>query len=153
MALKSPYTVHVMMFVYEMFYWNKVSFAKVTLRKVLINYATWQSCINVESCLMIWNEFLPASFYSLPCSSDFIIDILVGCSNADIRNAALEQFFLLSQTECTAQRTPHHFMLQLLLKAYVPFWVSSASARGVSQRSVCRVNIKQNYRCIQDIGG
>eukprot|EP00105_Crassostrea_gigas_P001822 XP_011414140.1 PREDICTED: ubiquitin carboxyl-terminal hydrolase 24 [Crassostrea gigas] len=85
------------------------------------------------TCLQIRCELI-ASFYSLPCSSDFIIDILVGCTNADIRSAALEQFFLLSQTECTAQRTPHHFMLQLLLKAYVPFWVSSSSARGVSQR-------------------
>lgn len=85
------------------------------------------------TCLQIRCELI-ASFYSLPCSSDFIIDILVGCTNADIRNSALEQFFLLSQTECTSQRTPHHFMLQLLLKAYVPFWVSSASARGVSQR-------------------
>ncbi|XP_062568779.1 ubiquitin carboxyl-terminal hydrolase 24-like [Saccostrea cucullata] len=85
------------------------------------------------TCLQIRCELI-SSFYSLPCTSDFIIDILVGCSNADIRNAALEQFFLLSQTECTLQRTPHHFMLQLLLKAHVPFWVSSASARGVSQR-------------------
>lgn len=83
---------------------------------------------------------ISAAFYTLPCVSDFIVDILVGCSQSDIRSAAADQFFLLSQTEVpnlessSNPQTPHHFLLQVLLKAYVPFWVSSSSTRGASQR-------------------
>ena len=40
---------------------------------------------------------LAASFYSLPFVSDFIVDLLVGSPHEDIRGAALQQFWLLSQ--------------------------------------------------------
>ena len=91
-----------------------------------------------------------ATFYSLPCVSDFIIDILVGCSQNDIRNAAQDQFFQLSQTEVETPsnpQTPHHFLLQVLLKAYLPFWVSSSSTRGASQRyGLFRENIDTGWK-------
>ncbi|KAL3868453.1 hypothetical protein ACJMK2_041259 [Sinanodonta woodiana] len=105
------------------------------------------------TCLQLRSELI-ATFYSLPCVSDFIIDILVGCSQADIRNAALDQFYLLSQTEVslmegagTHQQNPHQFLLQVLLKAYLPFWVSSTSTRGASQRLLNHCSQYFDLRC------
>ncbi|KAH3849064.1 hypothetical protein DPMN_091453 [Dreissena polymorpha] len=52
----------------------------------------------------------------------------------------MDQFYLLSQTEmCQREmargtQTPHHFLLHVLVHAYLPFWVSSSSTRGASQR-------------------
>ena len=90
----------------------------------------------------IQSSFFLASFYSLAFVSDFIIDILVGSPNQEVRVVALEQFYLLSQTEVTPtenlghQQSPHYFMLHTLLKARLPFWVSSSSIRGSSHRWV-----------------
>lgn len=98
------------------------------------SYAIWTSWLS----FLHWKFILvSASFYTLPCISDFIIDVLVGCSQADIRTAALEQFFMLGQTALSSdsgQQTPHQFMLKVLLKAYLPFWVSSTHTRGASHR-------------------
>ncbi|KAL4237153.1 Ubiquitin carboxyl-terminal hydrolase 24 [Mactra antiquata] len=104
------------------------------------------------TCLQLRSELL-AAFYSLPCVSDFIIDILVGCSQSDIRSAAQDQFYLLSQTEVTNlessshPQTPHQFLLQVLLKAYLPFWVSSSSTRGASQRLLSQCSQYFDLRC------
>ena len=89
----------------------------------------------------------PATFYSLPCVGDFIVDVLVGSPQQDIRTVALDQFYLLSQAEVTPsegsghQQTPQQFMLQTLLKARLPFWVSSSNTRGASFRWVAPVCI------------
>ncbi|ELT87807.1 hypothetical protein CAPTEDRAFT_215538 [Capitella teleta] len=89
------------------------------------------------TCLQLRNSLL-AEFYSLPCVSDFIVDVLVGSPQSEIRDMAVKQFFLFSETEVTApenqQQTPQHFVLQTLLKARLPFWVSSSSTRGASYR-------------------
>ncbi len=83
-----------------------------------------------------------ATFYNQPAVSDFIIDILVGSPQAEIRDTALDQFYILSQTEVTPsentghQQTPHAFMLTTLLKARLPFWVTASSTRGASFRWV-----------------
>ncbi|VDI64277.1 ubiquitin carboxyl-terminal hydrolase 9/24 [Mytilus galloprovincialis] len=101
------------------------------------------------TCLQLRCELI-ASFYTLPCISDFIIDILVGCSQSDIRTAALEQFFILSQTTLSSdsvQQTPHQFMLKVLLKAYLPFWVSSTQTRGASQRLILQCSQYFDLRC------
>lgn len=108
------------------------------------------------ACLQLRSELL-ASFYTLPCVSDFIIDILVGCSQSDIRNSALDQFYLLSQTQISpnegssvnsgGHQTPHQFILKVLLKAYLPFWVSSASTRGASQRLLMQCSQYFDLRC------
>lgn len=89
--------------------------------------------------------------------SDFIIDILVGSAESDIRDTALEQFYMLSQTETTGvggawsgasglraagdggagsapTQTPLAFMLTTLLQARLPFWVTTSTARGPSAR-------------------
>ncbi|XP_052274227.1 ubiquitin carboxyl-terminal hydrolase 24-like isoform X2 [Dreissena polymorpha] len=104
------------------------------------------------TCLQLRSELI-AKFYSLPCVSDFIIDILVGCSQGDIRTAAMDQFYLLSQTEmCQREmargtQTPHHFLLHVLVHAYLPFWVSSSSTRGASQRLLCQCSQYFELRC------
>ncbi len=83
---------------------------------------------------------LTATFYNQPCVGDFIIDILVGSTQSEIRDVALDQFYLLSQTEVTPsensghQPSPHHFMLQTLLKARLPFWVTSSNTRSAGIR-------------------
>jgi len=90
------------------------------------------------SCCVVM--VFPAVFYSLPSISDFIIDVLVGSPQEDIRITAVEQFLALSRTlvtpsECTGhQLTPRQFLLQTLLKARLPFWVSSTVTRGASYR-------------------
>ena len=93
------------------------------------------------TCLQLRSQLL-ATFYNQPCVSDFIIDILVGSTTLSVRDVALEQFYLLAKTEVTPseslgnQPTPHHFILQTLLKARLPFWVSSSSTRLSGIRSV-----------------
>jgi len=83
-----------------------------------------------------------AVFYSLPSISEFIVDVVVGSPQEDIRDTAVRQFLALSRmlvspTECTGhQLTPRQFLLQTLLKARLPFWVSSAVTRGASYRCV-----------------
>jgi len=87
---------------------------------------------------------LLAVFYSLPSINDFIIDVVVGSPQEDIRETAKRQFLALSRiqvspSECTGhQLTPRQFLLQTLLKARLPFWVSSTVTRGAS------------YRCAKD---
>ncbi|XP_060555692.1 ubiquitin carboxyl-terminal hydrolase 24-like isoform X1 [Ruditapes philippinarum] len=104
------------------------------------------------TCLQLRSELI-AAFYTLPCVSDFIIDILVGCSQSDIRSAAADQFYQLGQTEVTNlesssnPQTPHQFLLQVLLKAYLPFWVSSSSTRGASQRLLSQCSQYFDLRC------
>ena len=84
-------------------------------------------------------RFLAASFYNQPCMSDFVIDILVGSPQKEVRVAAVEQFYRLSQLEAMMgegghQATPHQFLLQTLLKARLPFWVTSSNARSSGLR-------------------
>ena len=87
------------------------------------------------------NPLFVATFYNQPAVTDFIIDILVGSTQTDIRDVALEQFYILAQTETTPREqtsttpTPQSFMLNTLLKARLPFWVTvSNSTRGPSYR-------------------
>ena len=89
------------------------------------------------------NPLFVATFYNQPAVTDFIIDILVGSTQTDIRDVALEQFYILAQTETTPREqtsttpTPQSFMLNTLLKARLPFWVTvSNSTRGASYRWV-----------------
>lgn len=106
----------------------------------------FQQCSSQYCChLPTLNWFslhVSATFYAIPCINDFITEVLVGSTQPEIRNKALEQFDLLSHTEvmpmeCTGhQQTPHQFMVQTLLKARLPFWVSSSLTRGTSYRQV-----------------
>ena len=97
---------------------------------------------------------LSAVFYSLPSISEFIIDVVVGSPQEDIRDKAVRQFLALSwtpvsPTECTGhQLTPRQFLLQTLLKARLPFWVSSTVTRGASYRSVTFVCM---WQCVIEV--
>uniref|UniRef100_T1IKX5 ubiquitinyl hydrolase 1 n=1 Tax=Strigamia maritima TaxID=126957 RepID=T1IKX5_STRMM len=83
------------------------------------------------TCLQLRKHNL-GSFYNLTCVTDFIIDTVLGSPNIEIRNKACEQFYRLSQISSFQEGvlSPHHFLLQTLLKAHLPLWVSSSSTRG-----------------------
>lgn len=86
--------------------------------------------------------------------TDFIVDILVGSTQSDIRDTALEQFYLLAQTDtmpldlAPSTPSPQAFMLTTLLKARLPFWVTASSTRGPGFRfaaSLCAVVTLQGW--------
>ena len=75
--------------------------------------------------------------------SEFVIDILVGSAHADVRDTALEQFHSLSShvdisasdgSSGSSTVSPHLFILNILLKARLPFWVTSSNTRDTSYR-------------------
>ena len=102
------------------------------------------SCRNyqIDNIAKRCENIIPGCFYTLPFVADFIIEVLVGSPHSEIRDVALKQFYCLSQTVLTPgesaghQQNPHHFMLQILLKARLPFWVCSSNTRGASYRSL-----------------
>ncbi|BFY99847.1 hypothetical protein BsWGS_02887 [Bradybaena similaris] len=104
------------------------------------------------TCLQLRKELI-AYFYNLPCVNDFILDLLVGCPLADIRSATLEQLFALSKLEIASTddsssiQSPRQFILQLLLKAYLPFWVTSSQARGSTQKLLSQCSQYFELRC------
>ena len=71
-----------------------------------------------------------------------MIDILVGSAHSDVRVTALEQFYSLSShveipggmTTRGEAMSPHLFILNILLKARLPFWVTSSNTRDTSYR-------------------
>jgi ubiquitin carboxyl-terminal hydrolase 9/24 len=104
------------------------------------------------TCLQLRSPLL-ATFYNQPCVGDFIIDILVGSAQDEIRDVALDQFYLLSQTELSPpensghQVSAHHFMLQTLLKARLPFWVTSSNTRSAGVRLLKQCSQYFDLRC------
>lgn len=102
------------------------------------------------TCLQLRSGSLTV-FYSLPCVNDFIIDILVGSTQPDIRNAALKHYYQLSQTEVlnndNEDVSPHKFLLKVLLKSRLPFWVTSSAIRGSSQRLLNQCSQYFDLRC------
>uniref|UniRef100_A0A2C9KAF6 Ubiquitinyl hydrolase 1 n=1 Tax=Biomphalaria glabrata TaxID=6526 RepID=A0A2C9KAF6_BIOGL len=104
------------------------------------------------TCLQLRKELL-VSFYTLPYVSDFILDLLVSCPLKNIRDATLEQLYLLSQLGVSqavgsdAVQSPKQFILQMLLKAFVPFWVSSSNARGSTQKLLNQCSQYFELRC------
>jgi len=113
---------------------------------LLQSFCYYRACcalfVVIFSLKYVEMTMLSAVFYSLPSISEFIIDVVVGSPQEDIRDTAVRQFLALSQTlvspsECTGhQLTPRQFLLQTLLKARLPFWVSSTVTRGASYRYV-----------------
>ncbi|CAH1774066.1 unnamed protein product [Owenia fusiformis] len=103
------------------------------------------------ACLQMRHQLL-ASFYALPCVSDFIIDILVGATPREIRDAALEQLWVLACSEMSPiegghQQSPHQFILGVLLKARLPLWVTSCNTRGASQKMLSQCSQYFDLRC------
>ncbi|KAK2177004.1 hypothetical protein NP493_624g01033 [Ridgeia piscesae] len=104
------------------------------------------------TCLQLRSHML-SCFYTLPFVADFIIEVLVGSPHSEIRDVALKQFYCLSQTVLTPgesaghQQNPHHFVLQILLKARLPFWVCSSNTRGASYRLLKQCTQYFKLRC------
>ncbi|XP_064624443.1 ubiquitin carboxyl-terminal hydrolase 24-like isoform X2 [Lineus longissimus] len=100
------------------------------------------------TCLQLRSSLI-ASFYSITCVSDFIIDILVGCPRDDIRQATYEQLFTLSQVdlENSEVMSPHQFILQVLLKARLPFWITASIARSGNQKLLRQCTEYFDLRC------
>ncbi|XP_064477292.1 ubiquitin carboxyl-terminal hydrolase 24-like isoform X2 [Ornithodoros turicata] len=69
-------------------------------------------------------------FQSLACVRDFVLDVLLGSSSSDVRVTARDGLHRLSRMSVTFRP----FLLQLLLRAHLPLWVSSCCTRGCNQR-------------------
>lgn len=101
------------------------------------------------TCLQLRSELI-GSFYSLPFLNDFIIDLLVGCPLPEMRAAMCEQLWALCQLippPSTTLQPPGQFVLQLLQRAYLPFWVTSSSARGSTQKLLSQCSQYFVLRC------
>uniref|UniRef100_A0A452VAW7 Ubiquitin specific peptidase 24 n=1 Tax=Ursus maritimus TaxID=29073 RepID=A0A452VAW7_URSMA len=91
-----------------------------------------------------------ASFYNLPCVADFIIDILLGSPSAEIRRAACDQLYTLSQTDTSAHpdvQKPNQFLLGVILTAQLPLWSPTSIMRGVNQRLLSQCMEYFDLRC------
>ncbi|KAF8763443.1 Ubiquitin carboxyl-terminal hydrolase 24 like protein [Argiope bruennichi] len=75
-----------------------------------------------------------SKFVTVPCVSEFVIDIILCSSSHVVRQCALEEFSKLSTTMVNSPVTPRDFLIGVLLKARLPLWVQSSCIRGDSQR-------------------
>uniref|UniRef100_A0A452VB74 ubiquitinyl hydrolase 1 n=1 Tax=Ursus maritimus TaxID=29073 RepID=A0A452VB74_URSMA len=101
------------------------------------------------TCLQLRSQQL-ASFYNLPCVADFIIDILLGSPSAEIRRAACDQLYTLSQTDTSAHpdvQKPNQFLLGVILTAQLPLWSPTSIMRGVNQRLLSQCMEYFDLRC------
>uniref|UniRef100_H0VTW0 ubiquitinyl hydrolase 1 n=1 Tax=Cavia porcellus TaxID=10141 RepID=H0VTW0_CAVPO len=101
------------------------------------------------TCLQLRSQQL-ASFYSLPCVADFIIDILLGSPSAEIRRVACDQLYTLSQTDTSAHpevQKPNQFLLGVILTAQLPLWSPTSIMRGVNQRLLSQCMEYFDLRC------
>lgn len=77
-----------------------------------------------------------ALFYNFPYVADFTTDVLVGCPSESVRTSAvrlLRDLCHINPQSGDVER-PLYFVLSHLLKARLPFWVSSSITRGTNYR-------------------
>ncbi|KAG8518952.1 Ubiquitin carboxyl-terminal hydrolase 24, partial [Galemys pyrenaicus] len=101
------------------------------------------------TCLQLRSQQL-ASFYTLPCVADFIIDILLGSPSAEIRRVACDQLYTLSQTDTSSHpdvQKPNQFLLGVVLTAQLPLWSPTSIMRGVNQRLLSQCMEYFDLRC------
>uniref|UniRef100_A0A8B9K9Q5 Ubiquitin carboxyl-terminal hydrolase 24 n=1 Tax=Astyanax mexicanus TaxID=7994 RepID=A0A8B9K9Q5_ASTMX len=101
------------------------------------------------TCLQLRCQQL-SSFYNLPCVTDFIIDILLGSSSAEIRRVACDQLYTLSQTDTSAHsdlQKPNLFLLKVVLTAQLPLWSPTSLMRGINQRLLSQCTEYFDLRC------
>ncbi|CAK8688756.1 unnamed protein product [Clavelina lepadiformis] len=75
-------------------------------------------------------------FFELSCIGEFIIDILTRPSDIDLRDCAVEQFYELSNISSAMSKSPRQQLLQILVKARVPFWHQTTLLRSKAQSLV-----------------
>lgn len=88
-------------------------------------------------CTLSFNTFLLGSFYSINCVGDFIIDMVLSSPSTEVRVFACKQFCRLGKIKASVDSSTisaKQFLLQVLLKAPLPLWVSTTNTRGTSQR-------------------
>ena len=78
---------------------------------------------------------LVGNFYSLPCLADFLLDELTGCCQDEIRTCAASCLKSLVDKTPSQESVEHpkYYLLQMVLGARLPYWVSHASTRGSRQ--------------------
>ncbi|XP_068228806.1 LOW QUALITY PROTEIN: ubiquitin carboxyl-terminal hydrolase 24-like [Palaemon carinicauda] len=97
------------------------------------------------ACLRFRPQLLER-WYSMVSVKDFIIEVLVGCSCEEVRQVAYQQLTNLIKISTTASVQPSHFLTQVLLKAPLPLWVTSTSARGATLRLLSQCTQYFNLR-------
>ncbi|XP_057299797.1 ubiquitin carboxyl-terminal hydrolase 24-like isoform X2 [Hydractinia symbiolongicarpus] len=73
-------------------------------------------------------------FYKLPNVTEFIIDILTGSPSEEVRNSASLHFSMLANAPAldSAAEHPKAFLLNILMKAPLPFWTITGTIRGIT---------------------
>lgn len=86
-------------------------------------------------CLQLRTQLMGV-FYYLPNVNDFIVEVLIGSWNSQVRSTALEQLLILSQTPVGDHKlqTPNHFLLSVVLNAPLPLWTPTVFVRGKNHR-------------------
>lgn len=86
-------------------------------------------------CLQLRTQLMGV-FYYLPNVNDFIVEVLIGSINSQVRSTALEQLLILSQTPVgeIKLQTPNHFLLSVMLNAPLPLWTPTVHVRGKNYR-------------------
>ncbi|KAK7081025.1 Ubiquitin carboxyl-terminal hydrolase 24 [Halocaridina rubra] len=97
------------------------------------------------ACLKFRPQLLDR-WYGMINIKDFIIEVLVGCSCQEVREVAYQQFCNLLKISVKSSVQPHQFLTQVLLKAPLPLWVSSTSARGATLRLLSQCTQYFNLR-------
>ncbi|XP_033116308.1 ubiquitin carboxyl-terminal hydrolase 24-like [Anneissia japonica] len=102
------------------------------------------------ACLQLRSQLLN-SFYSLPSVNDFIIEILLASGHQDVRRAAMEQLYILATTHIPDSPyllQPRLFLIQVLIKAHVPLWITSTYTRASNLRLLSQCKQYFDLRCL-----
>nr|CAB3267565.1 ubiquitin carboxyl-terminal hydrolase 48-like [Phallusia mammillata] len=75
-------------------------------------------------------------FFEVAHINSFIIDILVQPSDSDVRDCAVHQVYNLSNISSAMNKSPRQRLLQILMKARVPFWHQTTLLRPKTQALV-----------------
>lgn len=116
------------------------------------------------TCLQTRTNVL-ASFYSLPLVSEFIVDIVLGSTSADVRRDACKQLIKLSKVKVTARAldmdsadgngssganrlpSPAQFLTKIIINTPVPLWMPSCKARSISHTILGQCTEYFELRC------
>uniref|UniRef100_S4RRQ4 Uncharacterized protein n=1 Tax=Petromyzon marinus TaxID=7757 RepID=S4RRQ4_PETMA len=109
------------------------------------------------TCLQLRSSLIGA-FYTVPCVSDFIIDILLCSPSEEVRRAACDELYALSCTSCPTMgggvgddasqgQKPLLFLLRVILQARLPLWTPAGTLRGHHQRLLAQCKEYFDLRC------
>ncbi|KAG1652915.1 Ubiquitin carboxyl-terminal hydrolase 24 [Nymphon striatum] len=116
-----------------------------------------EECLDLLfTCLKLRPELI-SLFYNIRCIGDFVIDVLLGSPNVEIRTRMRDLLYTFSQQKvcesfppkCKNSKflSPRQFVTQLILNAHLPLWVSSSRTRGTSQRLLSHCKEYFDLRC------